>query len=545
MNKNITINYLLLILSSCFCITVIAQSDTVDIPSENVEVVKRFEATILEAQKKKLSFTHKERHNTAINYSYNVSTDKVIDFERPEPEIRPLGYKGEEVVQEDLHNGYLYGGYGTHKTINAGAAYHYFIEDWLDAGFKLDYLSSNDSLELSRRMFSDLNADAYLGYHLGKQTKVRLRGFAERTHWEDANILTSNAQFQEIPYFSYGSHLDIQHNTFEDNQFSTRLGAGYEWRHLGNDISDQVLSADLNLIKSISDEISVELPISYGRTFGQEGGESLVEKIASELVLEPSLRVKALNYQAKAGVQYVRNDSLNQFFPLIDINLLSVFSGIDVRLFTTSDFSRNSVSNLLISNPYFNFNEFESLDYSLSNSRSYNLQPSYKLNNVTFKLGLAYSQYRNQANFRSPQNAPTVEFISRDEFSFRPEVIFNPTEDIELGFQSRYNLFLTDSLDLYYIPAFELGFTGKQFLFRDKLELTQELTFASVRQFSDVAGVQELEAYWDLSLKARYMISEHIDVFVQGVNLFGQQYALWAGQPVLRQQIWGGLKFRF
>ena len=100
-------------------------------------------------------------------------------------------------------------------------------------------------------------------------------------------------------------------------------------------------------------------------------------------------------------------------------------------------------------------------------------------------------------------------------------------------------------MDLYYIPAFELGFTGKQFLFRDKLELTQELTFASVRQFSDVAGVQELEAYWDLSLKARYMISEHIDVFVQGVNLFGQQYALWAGQPVLRQQIWGGLKFRF
>jgi len=545
MNKKIAINYLLLTFSSFWCVVVMAQSDTTDIPSENVEVVKRFEATILEAQKKKLSFTHKKRSNTAINYNYNVSTDKVIDFERPNPEIRPLGYKGEEIAQEDLHNGYLYAGYGTHQTINAGAAYHYFIEDWLDAGIKLDYLSSNDSLELSKRMFSDLNADAYLGYHLSKQTKVRLRGFAERTIWEDVSILGSDNQFREIPYFGYGSNLDIQYNTFEDNQFSARLGGGYEWRQLGNAISDQVLRTDLNVLKSFSDKFSAELPITFNRTLGQEDSESIDEKVASEFVLEPNLRIKSLNYQAKVGVQYIRNGSMNFWFPLIDINLLSVYSDIDVRIFTSSAYSRNSVSNLLAFNPYFNFNEFISLDYSLSNTRSYNLQPCYTLKDVTFKLGLAYTQYRNEANFNSPQIDPSIDFISRDEFSFVPEVIFTPSKEVKLGIHSRYSLFLTDSLELYYRPVFELGFTGKQFLFRDKLELTQNLNFASVRQFRDLDDTQDLGPYWDLSFKVRYMISEQFDIFVKGTNVIGVEYALWADQPVLRQQIWGGIKFRF
>ena len=66
-----------------------------------------------------------------------------------------------------------------------------------------------------------------------------------------------------------------------------------------------------------------------------------------------------------------------------------------------------------------------------------------------------------------------------------------------------------------------------------------------VRQFRQEQDVNELEPFWDLGLKVRYKLSDQFDIFVQGSNLLGQDYSLWQGQPVLQQQMWGGLKFRF
>ena len=390
-----------------------------------------------------------------------------------------------------------------------------------------------------------MNAQAYAGYHLGKQTKVRLNGFAERTNRQDANSFLSSGEFLDIPYNSYGTQFDIQHNVFEDSQFATRLGVGYTWKQLGQDISDRILHGNLNLLKAVSDKISIELPVTYNRVEGQNSPEGNAEKLASEIVVEPNVRVKEMNYQAKAGFQFIRNDTMNLFFPIVDINLVSVFSGIDLRLFTSSEYSRNSASNLFELNPYYNLAEFQSLDYSLSNVRSYNLEPSYRLNEFGFKLGLAYTQYRQEANFRTPEENPTVEFISRDEFSFLPSISYDPNEDIHLEVKGRYNLFLTDNLDLYYKPSIELGVTGKQFLLRHKLELTQYINFMGVRQFRQEQDVNELEPFWDLGLKVRYKLSDQFDIFVQGSNLLGQDYSLWQGQPVLQQQMWGGLKFRF
>ena len=328
-------------------ISSLAQTDTTGITAENVEVVKRYEAAILQARKKKIPITKPSSNKSPIQYNYNVTTEKVIDFDRPDPEIRPLGYTPEDVSDKDVKNGYIYGAYGTHSTINAGAAYHYYIEDWLDAGFKADFLSTRDSLNLGTRNFSDLDLDSYIGYHLGKQTKVRLHGNWNRTRREDAFLLTENNEFGEIPYDTYGVGAELSHNVFEDSGLALRIGSAHQWHQLDNNIEETDLSFDLNVIKSFSDNLSFELPIQYQIN----NGSSSLEIDAREtklLVANPNIRYKSTNYLAKVGLQYLRDDSTTRVFPIIDLSMIAIAAGIDVRLYTEAKYTRNNANSCLL-----------------------------------------------------------------------------------------------------------------------------------------------------------------------------------------------------
>ena len=83
-----------------FPMVLLSQIDTSGLNTEKVEVVKRYEASILQARKKKILYEKEDSKNDSpINYIYNVTTEKVIDFERPDPEIRALGFKGEPISQ--------------------------------------------------------------------------------------------------------------------------------------------------------------------------------------------------------------------------------------------------------------------------------------------------------------------------------------------------------------------------------------------------------------------------------------------------------------
>ena len=136
---------LIILIGLLISITVVAQQDSTGIASEKVEVVKRYQASILQANRKEINFKREETTKSPIRYSYNLSGEKIIDFERPNPEIRPIGFKGNTETKKKVYNGYLYGGYGSHKTLPLGAAYHYYIEDWVDFGFSIDHFSADSN----------------------------------------------------------------------------------------------------------------------------------------------------------------------------------------------------------------------------------------------------------------------------------------------------------------------------------------------------------------------------------------------------------------
>jgi len=523
-----------------------AQIDSMAIQAEKVEVVKRYEASILQARKKKISFEIEEKTHSPISYNYNVTTEKVIDFERPDPEIKALGYKGDPVTNPDLKDGYIYGAYGTHRTINAGAAYHYYIEDWLDAGFKVDHLSAQDTIDRYLSKMSQTQADVYLGYYLGAQSKVSLGGYTKLANHNSDNF--SIDALSTLPINKFGGDINFSHNSFEDKGFSVRVDAGYDYaiHKEDRDINDKIMKGGLDIFKSINDKLSVNLPFCYQRL--QASNLDTSELKVSDLMIEPNVRLKGQNYNLKAGVQYITGDSASYIFPIVDLTMTAIAAGIDLRLYTESEYMRNSLYNLSEINPYY---YARSSDYSPSYKRSYNLAASYPLLDFIFQLGIGYNQYDNAVNFNeSFERRGIATFLDRDELAITPEVSYSLDKNITVNLRGVYNFFLTEFdpvINLTYQPKFKLKLESEQLLFDNKLVLNQNLVYNSSRNVRiETWGFSNpsVDAFLDLSVQARYRISPSFDVFVKGTNLLGSDYYVWNRQDVFQQQIWGGLKFR-
>lgn len=564
--------YLILFLAiSC---VVSAQQDSTSIASEKVEVVKRYQASILQSNRKEIPFQREETTKPPLNYSYNLTGEKIIDFERPNPEIRPIGFQGNTAVRKKILNGYVYGGYGAHKTLPAGAAYHYYIEDWIDAGFRIDHFSaeSTKTSETTNGLFNsayrDIQSSLYLGYHLGEQTKIRLEG---DYGFNTRNVLVSDSTDMNVR--KIGGDFTFDHNVFEDNGFAVRLGAGY---HSGfyklDEFKDNVLSGNLNLLKQVTETVTAELPISIIRTAVSDSLSALDSSSFVDFILQPNVRFRGQNFNAKIGLEYITNDASSFFFPIIDLSMDRVVSILDLRIYTESEYRRNSMYNLVDDVPYM---ISSAADYSASYVRSYNLYPSVDYLNFTFGLNIAYRTYENDFNpsaiaqdfITQPlalSGRYTLVYVDRDEFRISPSVSWTNSDNLNFNLQYNYNVFLTDSLDLFNKPNSTLSLTGEQKLLKNKLTFSQDLHLIGERTHSAVNSVGMLPVqdlvvlptYLDVGLGIKYRINDHIDISIRGVNLLQDNetvnldsevdYATeWLGYPILGRQFWGKLKLRF
>ena len=535
-----------------------AQKDSTSIASEKVEVVKRYQASILQANRKPINFQKKETTKAPIRYNYNLTGEKIIDFERPNPEIRPIGFKGNTETKEKVFNGYVYGGYGSHQTLPLGAAYHYYIEDWVDFGFSIDHFSANSNKgiideigEVFNSNYRDLKSNLYLGYHLGPQTKIRLEG--------DLGINTRNVRLDTINLNvrKLGGDFSFDHNVFEDNGFAIRLGAGYHTAfHRADDFRDNYLKGDLNLIKQLTETLSAELPVSIVRTAINDSQSVFVTTSFLDLIFQPTVRFRGQNFNAKVGLEYITSDEGTFLFPLVDLSMDRVLSILDLRIYTESEYQRNSFYNLIDKIPYLNS---RLAVYSPSYLRSYNLYPSVDYNNFTFGLNLAYRTYEDDYLPIGFGNRFEVDYIDRDEFRLTPSVSWSNKENISFNLSYDYNIFLTDLSSLSYKPTSTLSIDGEQKLLNDKLTFSQDMKLIGNRDHFEtfVNDPVQLPTYVDLGLGIKYRISQNFDISVKGVNLlqnnetetldFSQidNSTLWFGYPILGRQFWGTIKVRF
>mgnify|MGYP000149911101 CR=1 FL=1 len=538
------INYLFILGALLNIISVNAQ-DTTSIPSESVQVIKNYEAIISQAKKKEVPIKREEQTFSNIKYSYKLDNITSVDFERPEPKINVLGYQDKIKRKEDIKDGTVYGAYGNFSTIKAGGAYHYYIEDWIDLGFKIDHYSAKNK-DLAYNKSSQTNANVYVSYFLSEKNKIGLDFYGSRQrHYTDRSFLTETPTTDSTLYVHpadmIGAKLNYAHTSFEKTGLAFRFRLSYDRLKDNNgDYNENLLSSEVNIIKKINDDTNFEMPLVYNN---YKPSIDFQDNL-NDYSIRPTLNYKGLNFKLKAGLEYTKADTSSFIFPIIDATYPAAFAGIDLRFFTSSSFNRNSFHYVSEYFPYFISGQF---NFTPNYLRSYNLNLIKPINNLAFGFNIALNSYTNEllvSTLGQDDAAYLTRNIDRKEIRITPSVQFK-TETVNAELNFNYNVFLNeDSLNiLTYRPRFFVDLSASQNLFDNKLRLRQKLRYNSARKVLAETELS-LDAFVDIALGIDYRINKSFSAFVDVTNLLGSEYTYWYNNPVYQQQVWVGIKLR-
>jgi hypothetical protein len=144
-----------------------------------------------------------------------------------------------------------------------------------------------------------------------------------------------------------------------------------------------------------------------------------------------------------------------------------------------------------------------------------------------------------------------------DLINVHGEMLFNSAEKFRLGARADYNMYNLKTLaQPFHRPEFQASVFGTYNVF-DKLLLGAEAYFYSASYGISYAPrtspaevpvpdfYRATDAIYDLNLRAEYLITPKVSIFVNGNNLANQQYQRFYRYPVKGVNVLGGATFTF
>ena len=123
-----------------------------DLPSENITVIKNFEAQLAEATRVDLTPSTPSPDTFRQTQTY-ILPMRSLSVNYPPPKIKPIAMKGDKLAE--AFKGYARLGGGWPNSIIGDASYNVFVQDKYDIGFELFHHSANNNKRLSNQKFSN------------------------------------------------------------------------------------------------------------------------------------------------------------------------------------------------------------------------------------------------------------------------------------------------------------------------------------------------------------------------------------------------------
>jgi len=536
-----TINIYVYICALCVISQSAVAQDTTAIATEKVEVIKNYEAIIKQAQRKKINTEVPVIENRVIDFNYALNSEARLDFDRPDEIIRPVSYDPIQKT-EDIKDGNVYATYGNYNSLGLGAAYHYYIEDWLDIGIKADHFSAKDN-SLPHQKYNTTKAQFYGSYYLSQQTKAGAEfRFNSSDHFSPITTTSDSLGATAQAFRSFGGALNLSSNVFESAGLSLRTRLDFDRLEQTVDTVDESLfKGEINVLKRINRDIALEIPAEY-RHYSLNVLDMSRESL-SDILLKPNIRYRSENYAVMLGAEYIKADSIGFIFPVFELRVDDIYADISVKFYTSSRYNRNSMHYLSGIDPYYITSD---TPMDVNYLRSYNLEVSKAYKDWTFSILASYNDYTGDDMHidRANLNRNLVQSLDRNEWRINPRIQYTSSIlSAQLGYT--YNIFLdgTENI-LLYRPKSNVNLNLEESFMDGKLKLQQGLHYSSSRNIdhpSDADGL--LDSFWDLSASVELSVVKNVQVFARGTNLLANEYDIWFNHPVLTRQFWAGLSF--
>ncbi len=550
-------NKLLLLSCKIFCVgsvlllfvgSALAQTE---LPSEQVQVVKDFDARLEQAERLTMAPQLPPFDTTQLEYDFEIQ-ERILDYDYNSPKIRAIGVPRSESIP--AYSTYARAGYGIpnsplgdfHTTISGDDyrffidANHYGVDNRSDV--ENQYLSETQFQLGGQYRFHDLlaikgglqytyNVNDLYGYDTEIDSFSREDAARRFSTWE-----THLAAFSpEATSWGLSYGLDFNYRNYSDNLESienqTSLGGVLRW--------------EINEKNIFNLDIESEFL----------GWENFKTQELNNIILRPTYTYQANRWSVEAGVFWAKAGEDNILYP----ELMAQFAIMDQKVVAfagvSGDVQAQGFHHLTQRNPYYRPDSLS----ELNNTWSLDIFGGVKgrMQKLTYQFSASYQQV-NQLAFFGPY---FTDFTAYDSRFF--STLFDDGSITELALHAAYPVTqkLSASLNVsqkfiqldqleepIHLPTFTTNLRTEYTIFNPSSTLWLDLRYqngVSAFASADLNQIEQLDGLFDVSIGADYFFSEHWGAFVHVYNATNNTRQRWVNYPIIGRNILGGLMVRF
>jgi hypothetical protein len=513
-----------------------------DLPSEEVEIIKDFEAALEESNRLTVKPELPPTDSTTRSLMYTIPS-KTITVEYLPPKIRPIAMRRDQVP--DTYKGFAKLGYGIPSSPYAELSYHTGDPERYEIGFNGLHHSANfKDVENQRFSFTDLGLDGTYYNEEGFAVKGDIGFKMDQIHFygydDEEQTYERDRVRQQFNTFTLGGQFFNGERTVGDINYH----AGFDFYALNDNYAsgETNLDIDLGLTKWFQDqhELSVNIITDF-TTF-----EDTSKQKINNFYFMPHFTFHGDAFKIKVGANLTSNDDIFKVFPNVEAavnvlgNKLMAFAGADGNLY------KNSFKALT------DYNPFLVSRTEIRNSSYYDFYGGIRGN-------LSVIDYKVQAGFKRVDDLATfltdfsdtlrfnVFYDTTDIVYIKGTINSSPVEGLELIGTVGINNYSPNNFEkAWHLPALEVTASIIYTTLEDKLRLKGDLFVENGVPFINDAGeADNLNGLFDLSLGAEYQATQNIGIFFQLNNLANNKRQRWANYPTYGINILGGVTARF
>jgi len=537
-----------------------AQQAKDTVRTEVIEVTRSFTPKVQDAYKLDVNPEKTTISEQKIPVTYKIQSVPVASTFAPEKGSMANFNAG--VHSEQTFPSYVSLGAGNYLNIEGDAFVYYPVSDKFGSALRLNHYSSQGSES------NDYVYDPY--YHT---TADVLFDFAtDKSQWNfDLGYMANIDRLKINPNIVSASMLPISEENLDrkNNDFLFKIDGKFKnifvkdvhlsfdsfWENFDNSETRLSVNSKMSFpVGSLNLNMGIQADLVSGDVGkNQIGGTDSDAKISyknSDFGILPAIQIENDNliFNVGAKIFYQNQDTLYkslQFIPDANIHLNLIYEKLTVYAGVTGELKQNSYVENSVVNPYLlpetamlpsltPYDIFGGFNGAFSSSFSYEV-----------KLG--FRKIDNQAFFLQndgPYQYYTVIFDDMNQSYFETALNIGLGKKLDLKLHLDY--FQNDPEHLkkaVMMPDFQFK-SLLNFHPNDKLQFNIELNNMGSRTV-DVAADKSISGYTDLNLGIRYNINKQFTAFVKGLNLLNESYEKYAGYPVQKIQVMGGVSYRF
>ncbi len=509
--------------------------------SEELEVIKAFKAKLATASSLAVKPTIEAAPPVNRDYDYRISIVPYnIDY--AEPTIKPFAMKPD--AKKEYYKGYAKLGFGNFKSPLGDVSYHNTAGK-VEYGILANYLSLDNSDKISYQKMSDINVDAHANIKLtdnlellsGIYTSIDKRYFyhipinQSRLYGEEAAIRNLS---------TYGAKVGIQNSSNYALQYKLMADANYlaitndDTNELNTEVNGKISYAG----KSLGVSLDAEMDFS-------KVSES-VDSSFLTLSATPSLFWSNDKFNVTAGASTILANDSAYIFPvaelLIDVlaDKLQIIAGLD------QEYIHNSIRNVTSYNPYY---QAQPGNYGSTITKSYYGGAQGDWAKLSYRGKVGYREISNQAILTNAEDVRKFDlnYIDMNSVFIEATASYSLNETFTIGGGFQQNIFdLEDDVIAFHLPSMRYNAYTVIHLLDNKLTVRPTLAFTDKVEFINSNGeVGKLDPMLSLNTTINYKIGDHFGLFVDGKNLFSNNYSEYYGYDDVGLHIHGGITFKF